>query len=103
MIRNFFLLIILFFLISCGGWDSFESAVSGQKKATTDEYLIKKKDPLILPPDYDKLPLPDSKKSDNSVKSEIGSILNEEGSASKNKRKKSPLEIRIEEELRKNN
>ena len=93
----------MFFLISCGGWDSFESAVSGQKKATTDEYLIKKKDPLILPPDYDKLPLPDSKKSDNSVKSEIGSILNEEGSASKNKRKKSPLEIRIEEELRKNN
>ena len=63
MIRNFFLLIILFFLISCGGWDSFESAVSGQKKATTDEYLIKKKDPLILPPDYENLPTPDDQTS----------------------------------------
>ena len=31
-------------LLSCGGgWEKFESAVSGQKKRTTDEYLIKKK------------------------------------------------------------
>ena len=104
MLRNFFLLPILFFLISCGGgWDSFEAAVSGQKKATTDEYLIKKKDPLILPPDYDKLPLPTSRKSDEEEQSKIESILNQEGFSNKKKRKKSSLEISIEEELRKNN
>ena len=34
-------------------------------------YLIKKKDPLILPPDYDKLPLPDSKKSDDTNSNRI--------------------------------
>ena len=103
MLRDFFLLPILFFLISCGGWDSFESAVSGKKKVSTDEYLIKKKDPLILPPDYDKLPLPDSKSSDNREQNRIETILNEEESSSKNKRKKSSLETSIEEEIRKNN
>ena len=35
------------------------------------EYLIKKKDPLILPPDYEKLPLPESKKTTNKESSNI--------------------------------
>ncbi len=101
MSKKFLLLPILFFLISCGGgWESFESAVTGEKKKTTDEYLIKKKDPLILPPDYDKLPLPDSKKVDERSKT-IESILST--SESSEKRKKSPLETSIEKELRKGN
>ena len=32
--------------------------MSGQKVTNTDEFLIKKKDPLVLPPEYEKLPLP---------------------------------------------
>ena len=101
MLRNFLLLPILFFLISCGGWESFESAVSGKKKVTTDEYLIKKKDPLILPPDYEKLPLPESKKTTNKEKNKIESILSEDKSLKKSE--KSQIEISIEEELRKRN
>ena len=58
-------------------------------------------DPLILPPDYDKLPLPESKKVKND-NSDIELILSSEDS-SKIKNKKSPLEIKIEEELRKKN
>ena len=100
MLKNYYFLLILFFLISCGGWQNFEDAVSGKKKKTTDEYLIKKKDPLILPPDYDKLPLPESKKVKND-NSDIEFILSSEDSSIKNK--KSPLEIKIEEELRKKN
>ena len=30
-----------------------------QKKSSADEFLVKKKDPLILPPDYENLPTPD--------------------------------------------
>tara|TARA_B100000029_G_scaffold334627_1_gene326731 strand:+ start:6328 stop:6642 length:315 start_codon:yes stop_codon:yes gene_type:complete len=104
MLKNFFLLPALFFLISCGGgWDTFESAVTGQKKATTDEYLIKKKDPLILPPDYDKLPLPGSKQSNSIEENRIEKILNKERSSGTDKDQKSLLETKIEEELRKNN
>ena len=56
--------IILIFLIFVGvnGCGNFRDAVTGQTKKTTDEFLIKKKDPLILPPDYDTLPIPKTKK-----------------------------------------
>ena len=102
MIKKILLLPILFFLISCGGgWSEFEGALSGKKKTTTEEYLIKKKDPLILPPDYNKLPLPSSKKTLGNSNS-IESILNSEEGTNPQKTK-SPLETRIEEELRKGN
>ena len=100
MFKKIILFLILFSVFSCGGWSEFESAVTGAKKKTTDEYLIKKKDPLILPPDYDKLPLPDSKKVDEKS-NRIESILST--SESSKKRKKSPLETSIEKELRKGN
>ena len=36
MLKNYYFLLILFFLISCGGWQNFEDAVSGKNKKTTD-------------------------------------------------------------------
>ena len=51
---------LLFFTISCGG-DTFRSVkrgLTGEKQKSTDEFLVKKKDPLILPPDYENLPIP---------------------------------------------
>ena len=33
-----------------------------KKLKTTDEFLVKKKDPLVLPPDYNKIPEPGSLK-----------------------------------------
>ena len=29
-----------------------------QRKNSTDEFLVEKKQPLIMPPDFDKLPIP---------------------------------------------
>ena len=37
-----------------------------KKKATTDEFLIEKKNPLVLPPDYSELPVPRKEKKKNS-------------------------------------
>ena len=34
--------------------------LTGQKKNSTDEFLVEKKDPLILPPNYEELPTPDN-------------------------------------------
>tara|TARA_B110000438_G_C15751230_1_gene623085 strand:- start:1063 stop:1377 length:315 start_codon:yes stop_codon:yes gene_type:complete len=53
---------ILFLLTSCGaGWDDIKSGITGSKRQTTEEFLVKKKDPLSLPPAYDSLPTPDDK------------------------------------------
>ena len=34
--------------------------LTGEKENQTDEFFIKKKDPLILPPDFEDLPSPDN-------------------------------------------
>ena len=50
------ILLALFFLHSCG---SFGEALQGKKRSDQgDEFLIDKKNPLAMPPDFDKLPEP---------------------------------------------
>tara|TARA_B100000787_G_scaffold139159_1_gene108029 strand:+ start:845 stop:1174 length:330 start_codon:yes stop_codon:yes gene_type:complete len=51
----FYLLITIFFL---GGCQSVKEGLTGQKKSNSDEFLIEKKNPLILPPKFDELPEP---------------------------------------------
>ena len=55
--KNFILFNILLFLMSCG---TVKEAFVNQKKNNTDEFLVEKKQPLKLPPDFDELPLPNS-------------------------------------------
>ena len=57
-----FLVSILFLLTSCETMKSVKSAMTGEKVNSTDEFLVKKKAPLILPPDYENLPSPDERK-----------------------------------------
>ena len=54
--------LLLLFLSSCGdSWDSLKRGLTGAKKKSADEFLIKKKDPLVLPPDFESLPTPDER------------------------------------------
>ena len=56
------LFIITLLVTSCSGtWDSVKRGLTGQKAKSTDEFLIQKKDPLILPPDFENLPTPDER------------------------------------------
>ena len=59
MIKKFFIL-ILFLVTSC---QTAEEILTLQKKSNTDEFLVEKKNPLVLPPDYDKLPTPIDKEN----------------------------------------
>ena len=60
MKKNKFALLIffglLFLLSSC---QSAKEGLTGRKKNNTDEFLVQKKNPLVLPPDYNDLPLPE--------------------------------------------
>ena len=50
------LIFLLLFLYSCG---SVGEALQGKKRSDQgDEFLIDKKNPLVMPPDFDKLPQP---------------------------------------------
>jgi len=52
-----FTLIVLFiiFLQSCG---TIKEGFSSQKKNSSDEFLVEKKSPLVMPPNFDELPTP---------------------------------------------
>ena len=82
-IKQFF--VIIFFLLSaCADTlDSVKRGLSGQKKASTDEFLVEKKDPLILPPGYDDLPQPgQTARNEVSDDQSISDILKIGGSSS---------------------
>ena len=55
MNKNYFFLIILFFLSSC---QNVKDALSGKKYENSDEFLVIKKNPLVLPPNFNELPTP---------------------------------------------
>jgi hypothetical protein len=48
----------LLILNSCGGFKEAGKVLRNEKTKTTDEFFVKKKQPLVLPPDYDKIPEP---------------------------------------------
>ena len=49
---------LTFFLYSCGAMSEAGKVLRNEKVKTTDEFLVKKRKPLVLPPDYDTLPTP---------------------------------------------
>jgi hypothetical protein len=54
-----YIIILTFFVTSCADTaSSIKRGLTGAKKISGDEFLIQKKDPLILPPDYENLPIP---------------------------------------------
>ena len=69
---------LFLFLLSCG---TVKEGFSNQKKNNSDEFLVEKKAPLVMPPDYNELPTPkDSQqnKIDNDSSNSIKSFLQNE-------------------------
>ena len=65
-------IILTFFATSCADtFSSVKRGLTGAKANTADEFLVKKKDPLILPPDYENLPTPDESIADREETSDF--------------------------------
>ena len=55
-----YIFLLIIFTTSCADtFSSVKRGLTGAKGNTTDEFLVEKKDPLILPPDFENLPTPD--------------------------------------------
>ena len=75
MIKKLFLLLIIISLYSC---QSVKDALSGKKYESSDEFLVIKKNPLVLPPDFNTLPEPDDSvemSREETIESEIDDIV----------------------------
>ena len=64
MNKYYFFLIVLLFLSSC---QSVKNALSGKKYENSDEFLVIKKNPLVLPPNFNDLPTPKDVADTNQV------------------------------------
>ena len=56
--KNIFLICFFFILLSCS---TVREGFQNNKKNNSDEFLVEKKSPLVMPPDFDKLPVPGTK------------------------------------------
>ncbi len=70
-LKTIFLLNFLLFIFGCG---TIKEGFVNQKKTSSDEFLVEKKSPLVMPPDYDELPVP--KQAENESQSEVSNIKN---------------------------
>ena len=52
-------------LSSCS---TIKDGFSNQKKNNSDEFLVEKKSPLVMPPDYNELPIPNEEKIEKKTK-----------------------------------
>ena len=79
----------LLFLNSCS---TVVEGLAGGKKKASDEFLVEKKAPLVLPPRFGELPEPGKKKDGTTVSTEendlsIEDILSQSSSIDKTKKK----------------
>ena len=59
--KNIYLLLTTTFIFfACGGLQDASKVLRNEKVRTTDEFLVKKRNPLVLPPNYEKIPEPGS-------------------------------------------
>ena len=92
------ILIIIFFVTSCQSLKTAKKTLTGEKEFSSDEFMVKKKNPLILPPDYENLPTPDEEAA---AKEEISNFEKTLGaSIEDNSSKSSSAEESILKEIR---
>ena len=98
------LLITALILMGC---QTISDGLSMKKKSGADQFLIEKKNPLVLPPDFEKLPEPTSLETSNNNEEEdqdIKSILGQKPTKEKNSNKteSSALKDSIMKKIKKN-
>ena len=58
MKKNNYLIFLLFFLLLFSGCQDVKKGLTGKKIDQGEEFLVIKKNPLIVPPDFEKMPIP---------------------------------------------
>ncbi len=87
------------FLTNCQG---VRDNLSLKKKANSDEFLVQKKNPLVLPPDYESLPKPMKKRKivkQEEKEIDLSKIFNDSGETKTEK--SSDINQSLEDSIRK--
>ena len=80
------LLILSIFIVTLNSCGTIKEGFVSKKKNSTDEFLVKKKSPLVMPPEFYELPIPgNNQEQKNTENSDIKSLI----TGSENKTSKS--------------
>ena len=90
-------------LLSCASFEEAGKVLRNEKIKSTDEFLVKKKEPLVLPPDFNKIPEPGSlsKKKEDENEDRIKKILKAPSANDSKKNNSSSVEDSIIDRIRK--
>ncbi len=99
---NFYLVIFSVFLTSC---QSIKDGLSGRKTENSDEFLVKKKNPLVMPPKFMELPKPSEETFEKDTAAidqanDIEDILNIEKTSNMNPKKSDSAEDFVLKQLK---
>ena len=104
--NTLFILLILGALSAC---QSVKDGLTGKKQTNSDEFLVKKKNPLSLPPDFENLPEPttsnkngDKNDTEISLKEILTKNANTKSTVSVSETSIGPLEKNILEKIKSN-
>ena len=96
------LLILFLILISCGSLSEAKKVIKNEKVITTDEFLVKKRNPLVIPPNFEEVPIPGSEpKKIINEEEKIKRILNAPKDENNSTSKSSSVENSILKRIRK--
>ena len=83
LILNVILILAFFLLQNCS---TIKEGFTSQKKNSVDEFLVEKKSPLVMPPDFEELPVPGVETvTEDEDQSEIKSLLSSDNKKTNNK------------------
>ena len=97
MKKFFICFLFLILLTSC---ESAREGFTLKKKNNSDEFLVEKKNPLVMPPEYNDLPVPEDFQSQTKDEEEFEKIINNAKNTKTGKRiKKTNIEQSVLEKI----
>ena len=96
-LKIFGVLNLLLLLLSCG---IIKEGFQNPKKKSSDEFLVEKKSPLVMPPNFNELPIPKRSQNDeNSDDNKIKELLEDKETTLKNNSETTEMNNSLEENL----
>ena len=88
--------------MSCASFEDAAKVLRNEKIKSTDEFLVKKKEPLVMPPEFNKIPEPGSlSKKDSENENRIKKILKAPNTNETKENNSSSVEDTIIDRIRK--
>ena len=99
--KNLQTLILLSFIVSLTSCGTLKEGFINQKKDNSDEFLVQKKSPLVMPPEYNQLPLPnvDSDKVEDKGPASIKTLILSTEDNNENSSENTQVDKNFEEKL----